>query len=277
VAHRTVDRHQAGGLRGAARREDAEGGRAHGEAVAPGVPVLGRDRGGQAPPQVLQRAPLAEARAPERTLVQVGDPVVPGRLHMPGRERRPVPGQQQPGEDGVLRVVRAGRSLGHVPRDAAPACADLGRLHVLGGRPQRVTDGESQQRAARPIAETGGVPGGGDRGNAGNRSHDGASPSRGPGRSEGPFADLSPPSGAAEPRAAQRHPVDICAQVPTDERSAVKAQVSTAFLAGEREISGVAWVLSKSRSSPSSAFEQHFGRPGHGHHRDRGGASRGAP
>lgn len=60
VADPAVHRDQSGRLGGAARREDPEGRRPHREPVAPGVPVLGRDRRGQAPAQVLQRAALAE-------------------------------------------------------------------------------------------------------------------------------------------------------------------------------------------------------------------------
>ena len=158
VADRAVDGDQPGGLRRAARREDAEGGRAHGQSIAPGVPVLGGDGRGEAPAEVLQGAAFAEAGAPERALVQVSDPLVPRRLHMRDSERGAVPGQQQPGEDGVLGVVRARGMLGHVSRDAPPARADLGGFHVLGGRPQRVPDSEPEHGSACPLAEAGGVP-----------------------------------------------------------------------------------------------------------------------
>ncbi len=171
VADRAVDRHQAGRLGGTARREDTVGRGPHGQSVAPGVAVLGGDGGGQTPAQVLQGAAFAEARAPERALLPVRDPLVPGRLH-PGRgERGPVPGQQQAREDRVLGVVGAGRLLGHVSRDAAPPGADLGGLHVLGRRPESVTDGQAQQRAAGPFAEPDGVPVRGGRGNAGGGCH----------------------------------------------------------------------------------------------------------
>lgn len=171
MAHRTVDRHQARGLRGTPRREHAEGGRAHRQAVAPRVPVLGRDGGRQSPAEILQGAALAEAGAAERSLVTVRDPLVPGRLDVRHGERRAVPGQQQTGEDRVLRVVRAGRMLGDVARDPAPLRTDLRGPHVLGGRAQRVPHGESEQRAACPFAQTGGVPGRRDGGDAGDGSH----------------------------------------------------------------------------------------------------------
>lgn len=141
---------------GPARREDAERGRAHRQAVAPGVPVLGGDRGGQAAPQVLQGAALAEPGAPERPLVEVGDPPVPGRLHPGGGQPRAVPGEEQPGEDRVLGVVGPGRVLGDVSGDAAPAAADLGGLQVLCRGAQRVADGQAEQGAPAPLAQGGG-------------------------------------------------------------------------------------------------------------------------
>lgn len=171
VADRAVDRHQPGRLGGTARREDAVGRGPHGQAVAPGVAVLCGDGGGEAPAQVLQGAAFAEAGAPEGALLPVRDPLVPGRLDMGGGERGAVPGQQQAREDRVLGVVGAGRLPGHVSRDAAPAGADLGGLHVLGRRPEGVADGQSQQRAPGPFAESDGVTGRGDRGNAGGGCH----------------------------------------------------------------------------------------------------------
>ncbi len=152
MAHRAVDRHQTGGLGGAAGREDAEGGRAHRQAVAPGVPVLGGDGGREAATQVLQRAALAEARAPEGAFVPVRDPLVPGRLDMGRGEGGAVPGQQEAREDRVLGVVRAGGLVGDVTGDTAPAGADLGGLHVLGRGPEGVTHRQAEQGAAGPLA-----------------------------------------------------------------------------------------------------------------------------
>ncbi len=171
VADRAVDRDQPGRLGGAAGREHAVRGGPHGEAVAPGVAVLGGDRCGQPPAQVLQGAAFAEARAPEGALLPVRDPLVPGGLHVHRGERGAVPGEQQAGEDRVLGVVGAGRPVGHVSRDAAPPGADLRGLHVLGRRPEGVPDGQSEQRAPGPFAESDGVSGRGDRGNAGGGCH----------------------------------------------------------------------------------------------------------
>ncbi len=153
MADPAVHRDQPRRLRGPARGEDPEGGRPHRQTVAPGVPVLGGDRGGQAPAQVLQRAPLAETGAAERPLVQIGDPQVPGPLDLGDGQRRTVPGQQQPGEDRVLRVVRARRVVAHEALDPAPAAADLGGPHVLRRGAQRIADREAQQRAPGPVAE----------------------------------------------------------------------------------------------------------------------------
>lgn len=155
VADLPVDRDQARGLRGTARREDTERGRPHREPVAPGVPVLGGDRGGQAPAQVLQGAALAEPGAAERPLVQVGDPQMPGPLDLGDGQRRTVPGEQQAGEDRVLRVVGAGRIVADEALDPAPAVADLGRPQVLRGCTQRVAHGESQERAPGPRGSVG--------------------------------------------------------------------------------------------------------------------------
>lgn len=160
VRHRAVDRHQAGRLRGAARRVHPEGRRTHREAVAPGVPVLGGDGGGETPAEVLEGAAFAEPGSLEGALVTVGDPRVPGLLHVPDGEARAVLGEEQAREDRVLRVVRAGRVGGHEPLDAAPAFTDLGRLHVLRGRAERVTDGEAEERPAGAVPQ-------GDRGRRG--------------------------------------------------------------------------------------------------------------
>ena len=129
--------------------------------------------------------------------------------------------------------VPAGSSVTK-PVDAAPACADLGRLHVLGGGAQRVTDREAQQRAARPFAETGGVPGGRDRGNAGNRCHDGPL-HRGVPEGLSPLRICPTKWFGGASRASASPGRHLCAGH-TDERRAVKPQVSTAFLAGGRGI-----------------------------------------
>lgn len=153
MADPPVHRDQPRRLVRPARREDTERRRPHRQAVAPGMPVLGGDRGGEAPAQILQRAPLTEPGAAERPLVQVGDPQMPGPLHMGDGQRRTVPGEQQPGEDRVLRVVRTRGVVAHEALDPAPATTDLGRPQILRRCAQRVTDRETEQGAPGPVAQ----------------------------------------------------------------------------------------------------------------------------
>ncbi|GAA3306468.1 hypothetical protein GCM10020295_62780 [Streptomyces cinereospinus] len=182
--------------------------------------MLGGDGRGEAAAEVLQGAALAEPRPPELPLGTVRDPGVPGGLHMGGGERGAVPGQQQTREDRVLGVVGARRAVGDVSGDAAEAGADLGGLHVLGGGAQGVADGQAEQGAAGPGAEFSGVPGGRDRGNAGDRWHRGLSSRvlaeaprglarKAPLKARNPLRNSPPVWCGAQPPGAQRHPVDM--------------------------------------------------------------------
>ena len=198
------------------------------------------EMGAARPRRRFSRVPRSlKPGAPERALVAVRDPLVPGRLDMGGGEGRAVPGEEQPGEDRVLGVVRAGRVVGHVARDAAPAGADLGGLHVLRGGPEGVPDGQAEQRAAGPLAEFGGVLGAGTEGMQAIDAIRGLS-SRGLRAGRGALCGCVPPEAVRQSLgrlSITRSTSDAGSR--SGERSRVKPQVSPAFPCWRRESDGV--------------------------------------
>ena len=163
--------------------------------------------------------------------------------------------------------------------DAAPAGADLRGPHVLGGRAERVPDGQTRAGRRGPARGARRRPRAPGPRECRRSMPYAASPRRAglPLGAAEPFADAVPPR-AVEPslRAPQRHPVDIWASTPTDERfRTVNVQVSTSLPCWREPIFVRTFEVVENGERPSVRFRK--SRESCGHHRDRGRAARGAP